>query len=173
MKLFWIDEEVGFPGLLQGVISILPTHKMEQLKADELFRRQVLYADLVLMNHQDKVKSPEEQAKAEEELKKMNPMALTHKTENALIDLELIFNLKGFNSQDFLEKKVIPEKNIHASHDISFNLIEFGQVEFNGDSLEYHLGLVLWGETELKGEILRLKGNVRVKDSEFLHHIQG
>lgn len=120
-QTFFTDEEVKESFKLDGIVTVVDA-KHVGLHFDDMreVREQIGFADVILLNKIDLV-SPEELQKTEARIRKMNPMAKLHRTENSSIALDQVLEIGGFDLQhalelepDFLEPE---EHEHHHDHD--------------------------------------------------------
>src|SRR5471032_3242232 len=94
-QTFFTDEEVKENFILDGIVTVVDA-KHVGLHFDDTreVREQIGFADVILLNKADLV-SPVELEKIEGRIRKMNPMAKLHRTENSSIDLNKVLNVGG------------------------------------------------------------------------------
>jgi G3E family GTPase len=102
-QTFFTDEEVKESFSLDGIVTVVDARHVE-LHFDDMreVREQIGFADVILLNKQDLV-SPKDFTKLEERIRKMNPMAKLHRTRDAVIDLDKVLNIGGFDLKRALE----------------------------------------------------------------------
>jgi len=102
-QTFFTDEEVKDSFKLDGIVTVVDA-KHVGLHFDDMreVREQIGFADVILLNKTDLV-SPADLQKTEARIRKMNPMAKLHRTENATIDLNKVLNVGGFDLKRALE----------------------------------------------------------------------
>ena len=102
-QTFFTDEEVKESFVLDGIVTVVDA-KHVGLHFDDTreVREQIGFADVILLNKTDLV-SPAELEKTEARIRKMNPFAKLHRTQNASIDLDKVLNIGGFDLKRALE----------------------------------------------------------------------
>lgn len=101
-QTFFLDDEVALRYLLDAVITVVDArHGMAQLDAQEEARRQVGFADRILLSKTD-LASPDEVAALTARLVRMNPRAPISKTEFGSAPIDQILDIRGFNLNDKL-----------------------------------------------------------------------
>lgn len=102
-QTFFTDEEVKESFVLDGIVTVVDA-KHVGLHFDDTreVREQIGFADVILLNKTDLV-SPAELEKIEARIRKMNPVAKLHRTQNASIDLDKVLNVGGFDLKRALE----------------------------------------------------------------------
>jgi len=102
-QTFFTDAEVKESFALDGIVTVVDA-KHVGLHFDDMreVREQIGFADVILLNKTDLV-TPEELAKTEARIHKMNPVAKLHRTQNAVVDLDKVLNIGGFDLQRALE----------------------------------------------------------------------
>lgn len=116
-QTFFTDEEVKESFVLDGIVTVVDA-KHVGLHFDDTreVREQIGFADVILLNKTDLV-SPAELEKIEVRIRKMNPMAKLHRTENAAIDLDKVLNVGGFDLKRALELEPDFLKDAEDDHD--------------------------------------------------------
>jgi G3E family GTPase len=102
-QTFFTDEEVKESFALDGIVTVVDA-KHVGLHFDDTreVREQIGFADVILLNKTDLV-TPAGLAQTEARIRKMNPMAKLHRTENSAIDLEKVLDIGGFDLKRALE----------------------------------------------------------------------
>jgi G3E family GTPase len=116
-QTFFTDDEVKESFVLDGIVTVVDA-KHIGLHFDDMreVREQIGFADVILLNKQDLV-SPDELAKTEARIRKMNPMAKIYQTKNAEIDLSKVLNVGGFDLKRALELEPDFLKESEHDHD--------------------------------------------------------
>jgi G3E family GTPase len=121
-QTFFTDEEVKESFVLDGIVTVVDA-KHVGLHFDDTreVREQIGFADVILLNKTDLV-LPVELEKIEARIRKMNPMAKLHRTENAAIDLNKVLKVGGFDLKRALELepdflKAAEDEHHHHDHD--------------------------------------------------------
>ena len=102
-QTFFTDEEVKESFVLDGIVTVVDA-KHVGLHFDDTreVREQIGFADVILLNKTDLV-TPEELARTEARIRKMNPVAKLYRTENSAIDLSKVLEVGGFDLKRALE----------------------------------------------------------------------
>jgi G3E family GTPase len=102
-QTFFTDEEVKESFVLDGIVTVVDAKHVD-LHFDDMreVREQIGFADVILLNKADLV-SPEDFVKLEQRIRKMNPMAKLYRTQDAVIDLDKVLNIGGFDLKRALE----------------------------------------------------------------------
>jgi G3E family GTPase len=188
-QTFFTDEEVKESFVLDGIVTVVDA-KHVGLHFDDTreVREQIGFADVILLNKTDLV-LPVELEKIEERIRKMNPMAKLHRTENAVIDLDRVLNVGGFDLKRALElepdflKDAEDEHHHHHEHDHEHeeehdhhhdeDVTSVG-ISTPGDLDEKKLSDWLGALLRTKGQdIFRMKGILAVKGREQRFVFQG
>eukprot|EP01016_Furgasonia_blochmanni_P002268 TRINITY_DN10896_c0_g1_i5.p1 TRINITY_DN10896_c0_g1~~TRINITY_DN10896_c0_g1_i5.p1 ORF type:complete len:292 (+),score=81.81 TRINITY_DN10896_c0_g1_i5:296-1171(+) len=174
IKNYWVDEEMKYPAKLRSVISVVAAHKVEEQIQNQIYTRQLLFADLILINHTDQIK-PQEIEPLKERLLDINPFARLELTNHSNIDVKVLFATEGYEARkdritSFIEKH--GTGHIHNKIGYDFVTMEFGEEPFEKNELEKNLGILIW-EKPNGVDIVRVKGIAVVKDSEYIYSIQG
>jgi len=116
-QTFFTDEEVKESFKLDGIVTVVDA-KHVGLHFDDMreVREQIGFADVILLNKTDLV-SPAELQKIEARIRKMNPVAKLHRTENAAIDLTKVLDIGGFDLKRALELEPDFLKESEHGHD--------------------------------------------------------
>ncbi len=175
-QTFFTDAEVKESFILDGIVTVVDA-KHVGLHFDDMreVREQIAFADVILLNKTDLV-PPAELEKTEARIRKMNPLAKVHRTEKAVLPLDQILDLGGFDLQralelepDFLETEEHDHDHEHdhghghAEHDHHHDE-EIASVgirapgDLNEEKLSEWMGTLL----RTKGQdIFRMKGGPR------------
>jgi G3E family GTPase len=119
-QTFFTDEEVKESFALDGIVTVVDA-KHVGLHFDDMreVREQIGFADVILLNKTD-LATPAELKTIEARIRKMNPMAKLYETTNAVIDLNKVLNVGGFDLKRALELEPdflkVDEKHDH-DHD--------------------------------------------------------
>ena len=116
-QTFFTAEEVKESFKLDGIVTVVDA-KHVGLHFDDMreVREQIGFADVILLNKTDLV-SPAELQKIEARIRKMNPVAKLHRTENAAIDLTKVLDIGGFDLKRALELEPDFLKESEHGHD--------------------------------------------------------
>jgi G3E family GTPase len=101
-QTFFADDEVRGRTRLDGIVTVVDAkHVAQHWDSDEV-KEQIAFADVMLLNKTDLVPA-EEVDRLEARVRKMNAVAKVYRTTNALIDLDRILNVGGFDLGRALE----------------------------------------------------------------------
>ncbi|MCS7005687.1 MAG: GTP-binding protein [Cytophagales bacterium] len=111
-QTFFTDEEMREMFELDGIITVVDAKHLEQhIEKDEECKKQIAFADVILINKTDLV-SQEELDKIQKRLHAINSYAKIYRTQHGVIDVDKILNIKSFNldnktifSSDFLKEE--------------------------------------------------------------------
>lgn len=185
-QTFFTDEEIKESFVLDGIVTVVDA-KHVGLHFDDTreVREQIGFADVILLNKADLV-SPVELEKIEARIRKMNPMAKFHRTENAAIDLNKVLKVGGFDLKRALELepdflKAAEDEHHHHDHEHEEehdhhhdeDVTSVG-ISTPGDLDEKKLSDWLGTLLRTKGQdIFRMKGILAVKGREQRFVFQG
>jgi len=177
IKMFWVGEELKFPSKLRLVYSLVAAHTFEKNAIDnEIFLKQLIFADVILINHIDKV-SEDKLKDIEAKLTQINPTAVLRKSTYCQTDIDEIFDTEGFimklkDRDDLSNLPVMDHEHHHADKDIQFIVLEFQDKQFDARKLEEKIGFLLWEHPD-EVNIMRVKGIFAVSGSEKKFSVQG
>jgi G3E family GTPase len=189
-QTFFTDEEVKESFFLDGIVTVVDARHVG-LHFDDMreVREQIAFADVILLNKTDLV-APEELAKTEARIHKMNPLARLYPTEKAALPLDRVMRIGGFDLQralqlepDFLGKEEDHdhhhddedghEHEEHADHHHDEEITSVG-IRSAGELDEKKLGEWLGTLLRTKGQdIFRMKGVMAVKGRDHRVVFQG
>ena len=109
-QTFFVDDEMQSKLQLDGIVTLVDAkHVWEHIETSKEVKEQIAFADVILLNKIDLV-APEDLTRLEARITSMNAAAKIYRTENAVIEMERILNVGGFNldhalavDQQFLE----------------------------------------------------------------------
>ncbi|MFN3323267.1 MAG: CobW family GTP-binding protein [Bryobacteraceae bacterium] len=102
-QTFFVDEEMRERMALDGIVTLVDAkHIWQHIDDSDEAKEQVAFADVILLNKIDLV-PPDEVDKLEARIHQMNPAARIYRTRDAVVDLDKVLNLGGFNLQRALE----------------------------------------------------------------------
>ena len=102
-QTFFMDDEMRESLQLDGVVTLVDAkHILLHIDDSDEAKEQVAFADVILLNKTDLV-SPEELDKLEARIHSMNAAAKIHRTKDAVVDMEKVLNLGGFDLDRALE----------------------------------------------------------------------
>jgi G3E family GTPase len=96
-QTFFVDEEMHDKLELDGIVTVVDAkHIWQHLDDSEEAQEQIAFADVLLLNKIDLV-APEDLDRLEARVRAMNATVRIHRTQNALIDLDRILRVGGFD----------------------------------------------------------------------------
>ena len=102
-QTFFMDDEMREALQLDGVVTLVDAkHILLHIDDSDEAKEQVAFADVILLNKTDLV-SPEELDKLEARIHSMNAAAKIYRTKDAIVDMEKVLNLGGFDLDRALE----------------------------------------------------------------------
>ena len=104
-QTFFMDDEISSEFSLDGIITLVDTfHINQQLGRSDESTEQIAFADVVILNKTDLVKS-HELDKLEVRLREMNNMAKFVRSEMADVPINSVLNKSAFNLDQALERR--------------------------------------------------------------------
>jgi len=98
-QTFFVDDEMKAKLRLDGIVTLVDAkHIWQHLDTSKEAQEQVAFADVILLNKTDLV-PPTELDKLEARIRQMNAAAKIHRTQNAVVSLDAVLNVGGFNLQ--------------------------------------------------------------------------
>ncbi|MDX2033782.1 MAG: GTP-binding protein [Blastocatellia bacterium] len=102
-QTFFVDDEMQARVALDGVVTLVDAkHIWQHIDTSDEAKEQVAFADVILLNKIDLV-PPEEVDKLEARIKAMNSAAKIYRTRDAVVEMDSILNVGGFNLDRALE----------------------------------------------------------------------
>jgi G3E family GTPase len=96
-QTFFVDDDVKARTRLDSVTTVVDAkHVAQSLSHSREAREQIAFADQIVLNKTDLV-SPEELARVETRLRRLNPLAQIHRAERSNVALEAILGRGGFD----------------------------------------------------------------------------
>jgi G3E family GTPase len=96
-QTFFVDEEMQSRVALDGIVTLVDAkHIWEHIDDSGEAKEQIAFADVILLNKTDLV-APENLDKLEARIKGMNSAARIYRTRDAVVELDNVLNLGGFN----------------------------------------------------------------------------
>jgi G3E family GTPase len=160
-QAFLVEDEISKSLVLDGIITLVDAkHISQKLNEQAIAWEQIAFSNVLLLNKADLV-SKEEMEKLELQMHQINPTAKIHKTTNAVIDLDQILNIGGFDLQKALETETF---NIH--HHGNDEAISSVSLSFPGHVDPHRLNLWLQMLFIQEGmNVFRAKGILNVEGS--------
>jgi G3E family GTPase len=102
-QTFFVDDEMKSKISLDGIVTLVDAkHIWQHIDDSDEAKEQVAFADVILLNKIDLVPA-DEVDKLEARIKGMNAAAKIYRTKDALVDLDKVLNVGGFNLDRALE----------------------------------------------------------------------
>ncbi len=102
-QTFFVDDEMQAKVALDGVVTLVDAlHIWQHIDTSDEAREQIAFGDVILLNKIDLV-PPDEVDKLEARIKAMNSAARIYRTRDAVVDMDHILNVGGFNLDRALE----------------------------------------------------------------------
>ncbi|WP_169977369.1 CobW family GTP-binding protein [Tautonia rosea] len=102
-QTFFVDDEMQGKLMLDGIVTLVDAkHVWQHIDDSDEVKEQIAFADVILLNKVDLV-TPEELERLESRLKAMNAAAKIHRTRDAVVEMDRILNIGGFNLERALE----------------------------------------------------------------------
>ncbi len=101
-QTFFVDDEMQQKLKLDGIVTVVDAKHVHQHWDNDEVKKQIAFADVILLNKCDLV-TPEVLDALETRIRAMNGAARTHRTRNAVVNMDYILNVGGFNLERALE----------------------------------------------------------------------
>ncbi len=102
-QTFYVDDDMQQKLHLDAIVTLVDAkHIWEHIDDSDEAKEQVAFADVILLNKIDLV-APEDLEKLEVRIKSMNSMAKIYRSRDALVEMDKILNVGGFNLDRALE----------------------------------------------------------------------
>jgi G3E family GTPase len=102
-QTFYMDAEIERFLRLDGIVTVVDAkHIWEHIDDADEAKEQIAFADVILLNKTDLV-APEDLERLEARIHSMNVAAKIHRTQNAVVDMDRVLNVGGFNLDRALE----------------------------------------------------------------------
>jgi len=102
-QTFFMNDELAEALSLDGVVTLVDAkHVLMHIEDSDEVKEQIAFADVILLNKVDLV-SPEDLDQLEALIHSMNAAAKIHRTQDAVVDMEKVLNLGGFDLDRALE----------------------------------------------------------------------
>ncbi len=161
-QAFLIEDEISKSLFLDGIVTLVDAkHIWNNLNGQEVVWEQIAFSNIILLNKADLV-TESELKKLEKQMCQINPTAKIYKTTQAVIDLNQILNIGGFDLKTALETATFNTHHHETEEAISSVSLSFpGHVD--PDRLNYWLQMLLINEGM---SVFRAKGILNVEGSE-------
>jgi len=168
-QTFFVDEDVADFARLDGIVTLVDAKHVEQHLDEEKPEgaenesvEQLAFADRVLLNKIDLV-SEEDLTRIEKRIKSINSFTPIFRTQQSLISVENVLDIRGFDLKRTLEMdpEFLNIDNEHEHDDTvsSLSIIEDGDVDF--ELVQCWVRKLL---TENAVDIYRMKGVISIAD---------
>jgi G3E family GTPase len=160
-QAFLIEDEISKSLFLDGIITLVDAkHISSNLNEQEVAWEQIAFSNVILLNKSDLVTEPDME-KLEKQMRQINPTAKICKTTNAVIDLDQILNIGGFDLKTALETATFDTHHHETDEAISSVSLSFpGHVD--PDRLRLWLQMLFLQEGM---NVFRAKGILNVEGS--------
>ncbi len=102
-QTFYVDDDMQQKLHLDAIVTLVDAkHIWEHIDDSDEAKEQVAFADVILLNKIDLV-APEDLEKLEARIKSMNSMAKIYRSRDAVVEMDKILNVGGFNLDRALE----------------------------------------------------------------------
>ena len=102
-QTFYVDDDMQQKLHLDAIVTLVDAkHIWEHIDDSDEAKEQVAFADVILLNKIDLV-PPEDLERLEARIKSMNSMAKIYRSRDAVVEMEKILNVGGFNLDRALE----------------------------------------------------------------------
>ncbi|BCL83835.1 cobalamin biosynthesis protein CobW [Ktedonobacteria bacterium brp13] len=102
-QTFFVDDEMQEKMKLDGIVTVVDArHVWDHIDSSDEVKEQIAFADVILLNKIDLV-SEDDLGRLEARIKNMNAAAKIHRTQDALIEVNNILNVGGFNLDRAME----------------------------------------------------------------------
>ena len=132
-QTFYVDDDMQEKLMLDAIVTVVDAkHIWEHIDDSDEAKEQVAFADVILLNKTDLV-APEDLDKLEARIKSMNSMAKIFRTRDAVVEMDKILNVGGFNLDRALE---IDPKFMEPEYPFEWS----GIYELNSGTYEWVMG---------------------------------
>jgi G3E family GTPase len=170
IQTFFVDEDVQLQTHLDAVVTVVDAKHIQLHWDAEEAQEQIAFADRILINKTDLV-TPIELDELERKIRSINAIAKIYRTQNALIDMDAVLGVGGFDlshalsiDPDFLGE----EAHEHDESVKSIALVAAGTID--NDKLTAWLSKLLPTQGQ---NIFRMKGILNIQGQEQRFVLQG
>jgi len=133
-QTFFADEEMREMFELDGIVTVVDAkHVWQHLDTEDECKQQIAFADVILINKTDLVEA-QIIRQLQERIKGINPQARIYETQNAVLDVDKLLNIRAFDldnrtllNPDFLEEELPFETLAVYKLSAGTYCIEFGE----------------------------------------------
>jgi G3E family GTPase len=169
VQSFVLDEVLRARFALDAIVTVVDVrHLPMQLVHDEA-REQIAFADVVLLNKVDLESSSQVNA-VETEIRRLNPLAVVHRTENCALSLDQVLDVRAFDLKNLLSlDPQLLEGHVHE------HAADIGCVAIRAPGSLNDAKVNRWINTLLADygrDLLRLKGILHIagQNRRFVFH---
>ncbi|HTF68446.1 MAG TPA: GTP-binding protein [Edaphobacter sp.] len=102
-QTFFVDDEMQSRLKLDGIVTLVDAkHVWQHIDDSDEVKEQIAFADVILLNKTDLVRS-DDLDKLERRIHSMNAAAKIYRTKDAVIDMDSVLNVGGFNLDRAME----------------------------------------------------------------------
>jgi len=177
-QTFFMDESIHGQYLLDAVVTVVDAmHAGKQLDEHDEARRQVGFADRILVSKTDLVGDDAKVDELMKRLRAMNPRAQQRRVHMGETDIKELIDIRGFNLNDALE--VDPEfltSDYHEHNDEVTSFVWKDPRPMHMEKIETFLSLMIqnYGEDLLRYKgILNIQGEPRRMIFQGVHMLMG
>jgi G3E family GTPase len=171
IQTFYADEELQTRLSIDSIVTMVDAkHVLQHLDKDEECRKQIGFADIVLLNKTDLV-TPEELDSLEKRLRGINGFARYYRTKDAAIEPDKIIGVGSFdlNKKFDFDPKVLDETaHVHNDSVSSVGLQSEKPLDIN--KVDKWMGQLL---KDKGGDIFRMKGILNIEGQPRKFVFQG
>jgi len=176
-QTFFMDEKIHDQYLLDAVVTVVDAkHGHQQLDEHDEARRQVGFADRILLSKTDLV-AEEEARGLMQRLRRMNPRAQQKKVHFGEADIKEILDIRGFNLNAVLElEPEFLESDHHEHNEEVTSFVWKDRRPLHMEKIETFLSLMVqnYGEDLLRYKgILNIQGEPRRMIFQGVHMLMG
>lgn len=160
-QAFLIEDEISKSLFLDGIVTLVDAKHIENnLNEHDVVWEQIALSNVILLNKADLV-TESEMTKLEKQMLQINPTAKIFKTTQAVIELDQVLNIGGFDLKSALETVTFNTHHQETDETISSVSLSFpGHVD--PDRLNHWLQMLLLNEGM---NVFRAKGILNIKNS--------
>lgn len=167
-QAFLLENEINQSLVLDGIITLIDSkHVWNHLNDVEVAWEQIAFSHLLLLNKSDLISS-EESKILETHVRSINPTAKLFNTKNAVIELDHLLNIGGFDlnrlylsDNDFLDHGLHANQHKHESNITSVSINFLGTIDPDQFNNWLRMLLIMEGM-----DVFRAKGILNVKNSD-------
>lgn len=103
VQTFFVDDEMQAKLKLDAIVTLVDAkHVWEHIETSDEVKQQIAFADVILLNKIDLV-APADLDKLEARILSMNATAKVHRTKDAIVEMEKVLDVQGFDLNRALE----------------------------------------------------------------------